>query len=938
MRRLLWGVAAGWLAVLALCASASAQLPLPVPLPTLPVVGGGGPAPQPYGANDGGGFRNILPPGENGFDNAAQLAAFEATKARPPHNDDQLGMYSNLIYAAPGLTEAQIPSYFKDATFGVQPNDVESTESPRSDVTIERDKGFGVPHVYGATRAGTMFGLGYATAEDRLFFIDILRHLGRAELTSFAGGAPGNQAFDQQQWATAPYTEADLTKQVNQFTQLYGADGDQVEQDVLNYIAGINQYIAEARINPLKMPGEYDAINQPQGPTDFKPEDLIAIASLVGGIFGNGGGNELASAQVYEAALKRFGRKRGPKVWSDFRSANDPEAPTTVHTGKRFPYDRYAKKTARGSRALPDPGTLKTTLGQGISHSSSAASQASTSRSGLASGLQGLFAFPHANSNALVVSAAHSVSGHPLAVFGPQVAYFAPEILMEEDVHGPGIDARGAAFPGVNLYVELGHGRDYAWSATSAGSDISDTWALPLCEPNGAKPTVNSNYYLYKGACRQMETLTRHNSWTPNLADSTPAGSETLTAQRTALGLVAGRATIKGKPVAYVKDRTTYFHEVDSALGFKDINDPNKVTGPHDFQVAMSKVGYTFNWFYVDNKHTAYFNSGNDPVRPRGPNYDLPVWGRKKWLWKGFNDQLNTARYLAFSKHPQVIDQDWMTSWNNKQAPGFHAADNQWGYGPVYRSQMLDESLKPQVAHGKKTTLAGVINAMENAGTVDMRADRLLPLAFKLLGKPRNATAAHALAELKAWHASGSHRIDRNRDGSYDNADAVRIMDAWWPLWLKGEFEPVLGSNLFGKLENIISLDNPPNNEGQHLGSAYQDGWWGYVSKDLRRLLGRRERGRYSRIYCGAGHSGRQSRKRMLRGCRSQLLNSLIKAARTPASSLYKDDVCSAQGQPDSQTCFDKVYFRPLGAVTQPLIPWINRPTFQQVVEVQNHR
>jgi acyl-homoserine lactone acylase PvdQ len=537
-----------------------------------------------------------------------------------------------------------------------------------------------------------------------------------------------------------------------------------------------------------------------------------------------------------------------------------------------------------------------------------------------------------------VVSAAHSASGHPLAVFGPQVAYFAPEILMEEDVHGPGIDARGAAFPGVNLYVELGHGRDYAWSATSAGSDISDTWALPLCDPSGSKPTESSNYYLYKGSCRQMETLTRHNDWQPNLADSTPAGSETLTAQRTVLGLVSGRATVKGRPVAYVTDRTTYFHEVDSALGFKDINDPDKVHDPLGFQQAMSKVGYTFNWFYVDNKHTAYFNSGNDPVRPRGPNYNLPVWGKKKWLWKNFNDQLNTASYIPFRQHPQVIDQDWMTSWNNKQAPGFRASDSQWGYGPVYRSQMLDENLKPQVAGNKKTTLAGVINAMENAGTIDMRADRLLPLAFRLLGHPKNATAAHALDELRAWHADGSHRIDRNKDGVYENADAIRIMDAWWPLWLRGEFEPVLGSNLFGKIESVISLDNPPNNEGQHLGSAYQDGWWGYVSKDLRRLLGRRERGKYSRIYCGAGHSGRQSRKRMIRGCRSQLLNSLIKAARTPASSLYKDDVCSAQGQQQSQTCYDEVYFRPLGAVTQPLIPWINRPTFQQVVEVQSHR
>ena len=894
--------------------------------------GGGGPAPQPYGANDAGGFRNILPPGENGLDNAVQLATFEATGTRPAHFSDQLGMYSNLIYAAPGLTAAQIPDYFKGATFGVKPGDVESTESPRSDVTIVRDKGFGVPHVYGSTRAGTMFGLGYATAEDRLFFIDVLRHLGRAELTSFAGGAPGNQEFDAQQWASAPYTEADLTRQVNNFTQLYGADGDQVAQDVVDYIAGINQYIAEAKIDLLKMPGEYAAIGKPQGPGDFKPEDLIAIASLVGGIFGNGGGDELGSMQVYQAAQKRFGPKAGARVWHDFREAEDPEAPTTVHNGAQFPYENFPKKAAKGSSALPDAGTFRSTRGQTISHSSSASNAAN------ASGLPGLFAFPHANSNALVVSAAHSASGHPLAVFGPQVAYFAPEILMEQDVHGPGIDARGAAFPGVNLYVQLGHGDDYAWSATSAGQDIADTWALPLCDPNGGKPTVNSDYFFYKGSCQKMETLTRTNSWTPNLADQTPAGSETLTAQRTPLGLVSGRATIKGRPVAYVTDRTTYFHEVDSALGFKDINDPSKIHSPHDFQVAMSKVGYAFNWFYVDNKHTAYFNSGNDPVRRRGPNYNLPVWGKTKWLWKGFNDQLNTARYIPFSHHPQVIDQDWMTSWNNKQAPGFRASDAQWGYGPVYRSQMLDQYLKPQVAGSEKTTLAGVINAMENAGTVDLPADRLLPLAFKLLGNVKDPTATQALAELKAWHADGSHRIDRDKDGKYDNADAIRIMDAWWPLWLHAEFEPVLGSDLFGKIENMVGLDNPPNNGGQHLGSAYQDGWWGYVSKDLRRLLGRRERGKFSRIYCGAGHSGRQSLKRMIRGCRSELLNSLIEAARTPASSLYKDDACTAQHQPESQTCFDSVMFRPLGAVTQPLIPWINRPTFQQAVEVQNHR
>ncbi len=38
------------------------------------------------------------------------------------------------------------------------------------------------------------------------------------------------------------------------------------------------------------------------------------------------------------------------------------------------------------------------------------------------------------------------------------------------------------------------------------------------------------------------------------------------------------------------------------------------------------------------------------------------------------------------------------------------------------------------------------------------------------------------------------------------------------------------------------------------------------------------------------------------------------------------------------QWCYDAIFFRPLGAVTQPLIHWQNRPTYQQVVEIKGHR
>src|SRR5207302_370299 len=116
-------------------------------------------------------------------------------------------------------------------------------------------------------------------------------------------------------------------------------------------------------------------------------------------------------------------------------------------------------------------------------------------------------------SNWELVHAAHSTSGHSLAVMGPQVGYFTPEVLLEEDLHGPGIDARGAAFPGVNDYVQLGHGRDYAWSATSGEADDTHTFAEVLCQ--------HESHYLYKALCPPTQKREPSNTWTPTTSPTT---------------------------------------------------------------------------------------------------------------------------------------------------------------------------------------------------------------------------------------------------------------------------------------------------------------------------------------------------------------------------------------------------------------------------------
>jgi hypothetical protein len=171
-----------------------------------------------------------------------------------------------------------------------------------------------------------------------------------------------------------------------------------------------------------------------------------------------------------------------------------------------------------------------------------------------------------------------------------------------------------------------------------------------------------------------------------------------------------------------------------------------------------------------------------------------------------------------------------------------------------------------------------------------------------------------ALQKLRAWAAAGSHRIDRNKDGGYEHTQAIRIMDAWWPRLLEAQFKPTLGQALFD--QTPFGHDAPGR-----VGSAFNSSSYGYVQKDLRDLLGAPVQGPYSRVYCGQGS---------VSACRTALLNSLSDA-------LANDSNQKIYGG-QTQAEHDKIGFSAVGAITQPNIPWVNRPTFQQAVQIQGHR
>ncbi|HEU5034643.1 MAG TPA: penicillin acylase family protein [Mycobacteriales bacterium] len=925
------------------------------------------------GYDTGGATLNILPPGSNGnvtagdlvtlgvgnapnlFDNPGdpKSALATATPTEPRNFADQLELYDALNTVAPySLHTADLTKYFKDAAIGLPAHPV-STETPKPGVTIARDS-FGVPHIVGQTAEDVAYGAGYAGIEDRMFLTDVLRHTGAAQMASFLGPTDSDIAMDQAQLQLAPYTPAEAEAQINSVVRRYGAEGRALLARLDAFIAGMNA--AQEALCPGafdandaggQAPGDNGAAFGPNCPVEYaalqkapRPytrADIVYIASLVGGIFGKGGGGEYQDALFYEALRAQFGSHRAKQMYDDLREKNDPEAFTT--SSLRFPYLDGGVAPGRPSVALPVVGA-RTTPGTGAPATGdepvafeappvpgTAAYQRWQARLGhlrTPVGALDLSRHPTNESNALLVDAKHSADGHPVVVFGPQTGYYTPQLLTEVDLSGPGIKARGVSFAGTQFIVELGHGVDYAWSATSADGDNVDTVMERLCNPDGSPATTRSTHYIDNSSgraeCVPIDTFTHDESVVVPTAGGTGTPEVlSFTVMRTRHGVVQFRTLAhKGHhkvPVAVVTERSTYGHEADSAIGFARINNPDYTHDASDFEKAFAGVDYTFNWFYADDRDIAYKVSGLLPQRAAGVEPDFPRWGSAAYDWTGWLPQ----SHLPHQINPPA---GFLTSWNNKQAPAFGVADDQWGQSGVHRVNLLAERIRRLFRHGP-VTRAGLVGAMIDAATVDLRAEKLLPLALQVVGHDRRDRAAVRL--LRGWVDDGAHRVDRKRTGHYQDQAAIALFDTWWDdngSGRGGLAKASLRSGLGGLVDAIpYTTDDHPR---KGLGSSWDSvAWYGYVSKALRQSLDRPVRGAFSRSYCGP-----------LPTCRRHLRRSLHVAVQR---ALRAQGVASVQ-QLTYDKSIDDIAPVTAGIVGTRRLDWQNRPTFQQVVNFTSHR
>lgn len=778
--------------------------------------------------------RYILPPGNYG--------------GLPTNDDstDQLPLYDGLTYLRGRVSRADLVRFFLPMDFRpIGKTRVEPTPNP--DVRIVYDA-YGIPHITGKTRSALMYGAGWVMARDRKLLLQLGRWPGRAAILDI----PGVDAFSLVTSATpfqpSAQAEALVRRQRGLILRTYGREGQQLLRDAADYVRGINDWFERHGGLPDGKP--------------FTVDDGAAVTAFIGSIFGAGGGREYENAMLLAALDRRFGARLGKRVFDDLMLSVDPESPTT--TRRRFRYGPLTGGPIRGSVTL-DPGSVRLIdARQGPMAARAARSEPPRKRM----------------SNWLLVAPRRSASGHTLAVQGPQLGYYYPEIVYQQELRGPGIHAQGISAAGLGLYMLIGRTRDYAWSLTSAGHDVRDVYVERLCEPGGGAPTRASTHYLYRGRCRPMGRF-----YAGKLA------GRDISFMTTVHGPVIGTATLRGRPVALARKRSTFGREALNLMALKAMTEGRATTPERFFKIA-NRFEFTFNWGWASRRATAYFSSGRLPRRARGLDRRLPTLGDGRYEWRGF---------LSLREHPHDVSGPGglLLNWNNQSAPGFMHGDDEH-YGSVHRVEMFNR-------WPRRPRLEQVVSIMNRAATEDLRATLVWPTVRAVLARAKapNALTAQAATLVDRWSRAGGSTLDANRDGLID-APGRAVMDEAWPRIAQTVLRDRLGTALVDHLTRVV-----PIGEAAGFGS----GWWSYVDKDLRTLLGKRVRGRFALRFCGRGKIG---------VCARELWGALAEAAAKLAAD---------QG-PDPTRWHAKA---PRIRFTPGLIPdtmhWTNRPTYQHVIE-----
>jgi penicillin amidase len=303
-------------------------------------------------------------------------------------------------------------------------------------ITIRRDER-GIPHIEAQNDEDLYFGQGYATAQDRLWQMDLFRRTARGELAEVLGVGPNNIAIDQDKqhrtYGFAQAAEAEVA-----------AASPHTRTMLEAYARGVNAYAAS--LDSKSMPPEFQILQYSFRP--WTPADTCVVVKIF----------FEALSDTWRLDIMRQAMSVLP---AEKRAELLPEiSPIDVLVvGKDTQSKTKSAHVARGP-------VSNETLAQLAYNQQIAA--AALDRIGFHTDAL-------AASNNWVVNGNHTVTGKPLLANDPHLRPTAPSIWHLVHLSAPGVNVAGVATAGLPGVI-IGHNDRIAWGFTNVGPDVQDLY------------------------------------------------------------------------------------------------------------------------------------------------------------------------------------------------------------------------------------------------------------------------------------------------------------------------------------------------------------------------------------------------------------------------------------------------------------------------------
>lgn len=330
----------------------------------------------------------------------------------------------------------------------------------KGEVEIIRDS-YGVPHIFAANDEDAYFAMGYATAQDRLFQMEIIRAAGKGRLSEIFG----KDMIEADKLYRTVFSPCDVK-------EVYENISPEPKAALEAYVRGINHYI-ENRGEPL--PFEFLLLGHK--PEPWRPEDAISVTVFNSWFFSSSFKRDL----MYAALIEHVGEEMAAEIFTPNREYElDYYNPTK--TGR---YDKKESDYKNSPAAAEgyDPDTSLKLLGV-LERAESVLAKI------------GLQPVDEACNN-FGISAEKSKTGMPILAHDCHIPKSLPSMFYECHIVTPNTNISGQVSVGLPVFWS-GQTESIGWVYTGAFVDELDFY-IEKVNPE------NRDQYLFKGGWREME-------------------------------------------------------------------------------------------------------------------------------------------------------------------------------------------------------------------------------------------------------------------------------------------------------------------------------------------------------------------------------------------------------------------------------------------------